>query len=101
MEWIKEKLEHLGYVFDEYPKVYWCSIFYMAIAAIALIGYFPLLKGIASLNILGTQPFQQLIVENLNWLRWGLIAVPVLILFFGWCHAAELHERLMRRKYRF
>jgi len=99
MEWIKEKLEYLGCIYDEYPKVYWCSMLYMVLAGATVIGYFPLLVGVANLSILNGQPFQQMITENLSWLRWGIIVIPVLILFFGWCHADDLYHKLRNKRY--
>jgi len=80
MGWIKDKLEHLWCIYDEYPKVYWCSIFYMVLAGMVLIGYFPLLAGIANFNILNAQPFHQMIIENLSWIRWGFVVIPTLII---------------------
>lgn len=101
MEWVKEKLWQLNDVFDEYPRVFWCIAFYMALALIAIFSYFPILNGIANLNILGTHPISQLIVENFSLLRWGVIVSPVLILLLGWCHADELHTKLVKKKYRY
>ena len=101
MEWVKEKFWQLNDVFEEYPRVFWCFIFYMTLAVVAMFSYLPILNGIANLNILGARPLFQLVVENFNWLRWGLIASPVLILLLGWCHADELHTKLARRKYRY
>lgn len=101
MGWVKIKLWQLNEVFDEYPRVFWWIAFYMALALIAIFSYFPILNGIANLDILGTRPLFQLIVENFSWLRWGVIFSPVLILLLGWCHADELHTKLVKRKYRY
>lgn len=101
MGWVKEKLWQLNEVFDEYPRVLWCIAFYMALALIAIFSYFPILNGITNLDILGTRPLLQLIVENFSWLRWGVVVSPVLILLLGWCHADELHTKLVKRKYRY
>lgn len=101
MEWLKEKLWQLNGVFEEYPRVFWCIVFYMALAVIAVFSYFSILNGIANLNILGVRPLFQLIVENFSWLRWGVLISPILILLLGWIHADELHAKLVRRKYRY
>ena len=101
MEWVKEKLWELNDVFDEYPRVFWCIVFYIILALIAIFSYFPILNGFANLDILGTRPLFQVIVENISWLRWGVIVSPVLILLLGWCHADELHTKLVKRKYRY
>ncbi|MEX5443444.1 hypothetical protein WCE14_08755 [Acinetobacter schindleri] len=101
MDWVKEKLWQISDVFEEFPRVYWCSIFYMILAVITVFGYVPFFHAIASLNFLGVMPFKQMIVENWNMLRWGLIVSPVVILLVGWIHAADLYERLMRKRYRY
>lgn len=101
MEWLKEKLWQLNDVFEEYPRVFWCIVFYMALAVIAVFSYFSILNGIANLNILGVRPLFQLIVENFSWLRWGVLISPILILLLGWIHTDELHAKLVRRKYRY
>lgn len=101
MDWIKEKFWHLNDVFEEYPKVYWMTIFYMVLAVIAAIGYFPLLKGIANLTLITVQPFQALIIENFDMLRWGQIAIPLVILIWGMLDAADLYRGKVAKRYRY
>ncbi|WP_180024059.1 hypothetical protein [Acinetobacter sp. YH1901134] len=99
MGWIKEKLWELSDVLEEFPKVYWLTMFYVALAAISVFMYVPLFSKIADLNLLGATPFKQTIIESWNMLRWGLIVSPITILLIGWIHAADLYERLMRKRY--
>jgi len=99
MDWVKEKLWELSDVFEEFPKVYWCSIAYMALAVLAVFMYVPLFSAIANFNLLGVMPFKQMIADNWDMLRWGLIAFPMAILLIGWIHAVDLYERLMRKRY--
>lgn len=101
MDWVKDKFWQLNDVFDEYPKVYWCVMLHMVLAAVAMFSYMPLFEAIANLDFVGVKPFKSLIVENWEMLRCGVVLLPVVILLFGWVHADELHDRLMRKKYGF
>lgn len=99
MSWIKEKLWELNDVFEEFPKVYWCTMFYITLTIIAGFLYEPLFNTIANINLLGVMPFKQMIAENWNVLQWGAIVAPLVILLNGWIHTVDLYERLARKRY--
>lgn len=101
MDSLKDKFWQLNHVFDEYPKVYWCVMLHMVSAVVAVFSYMPLVEAIANFNVMGITPLKSLIVDNWEVLRWGIVLFPVGILLFGWIRADELHDRLMRKKYRF
>lgn len=100
MNWIKNKLWDLNDVFEEYPRVFRRTMLYLALAALATICYLPLLKGIATFNLMGTYPFYSLIADNIDLLQWGLLAIPVVILLWGWCDAEDLYYYLKNKRYR-
>lgn len=99
MNWIENKYWELKDIFREYPSVKRVTIFYIVLAIAALIAYLPLLKGIANLNIMGTSPLHTLILDNISILKWGVLAIPALILLWGWCDAEDMYYRLRNRKY--
>lgn len=101
MDWIKQKLWELNDVFEEFPKVFWCVMFYFVLAVMAIFLYVPLFTSLANINLMGIMPFQQIITENWNVLQWGLIVAPFVILLIGWMHADDLYEVSMRKKYRY
>lgn len=101
MGWIKDRLWRLGDAFEEFPRVLWLSIFYFVIAMVVMLGFFPVLHSIAAFNLMGTTPFYSLIGENYNFLRWGFLVLPALILLWGWADAEDLYLRLKERKYRY
>lgn len=99
MEWIKNKLWNLGEVFEEFPKVFWLSMFYIILSAIAMFSFFPSIHAIANFNFMGTLPVYNLIAENYEMLRWGVLVIPVTILLWGWADVDDVYLKLRNRKY--
>lgn len=99
MDWIREKLEYLSYIFSEYPRVLRRTIFYIVLAPFLTMVYYYLLIVAADFNIAGMHPFNTWLVDNYNLLRWGLIAIPLLILLWGWGDTSDLYHELKEKKY--
>ncbi|MCG2575186.1 hypothetical protein LVY74_16745 [Acinetobacter sp. ME22] len=101
VEWIKNKLWDLNDVFEEYPKVFWLFMFYLAIALTAMIGYMPILVKLANFNLMGGYPFYPVIAENIDMLKWGIPIIPSVILLWAWADVAEFYYTLKSKKYRY
>lgn len=100
MDWIKDKFWGLNDIFEKYPKVFWITMLYLSLAAMATIGYVPLLEGLANLNIMGMYPFYPMIADNIDLLRWGILVIPTVILLYGWSDAEDLYYKLNSKRYR-
>ncbi|PVZ89960.1 hypothetical protein C9426_00845 [Serratia sp. S1B] len=98
---IKDKIIDLGYVFEEFPKVYWAFILTIALTGITAIGYQQLLIKIYQIEILNSHPFQKIVEENLNSLMWGNLILPIVVLLITTLSTIELYEKLHFKKYGF
>lgn len=99
MDWIKEKCESLLWIFFEFPRVFFLTMFYLVVALAVMVAYFPLLHSIAEFNLIGAAPFYSLIADNYHILKRGFLVVPALILLWGWTDAEVLYLKLRKRKY--
>lgn len=101
MGWIKDKAEDIGDILEYHPRLNRLIWFYIILAFIALWVYEPLMVKIANLTILSGQPFNQLIVNNYEVLRWGYLAIPAAILFYGFIDVLDSYENLKHKRLRY
>ena len=96
----KEKLIRLGEMFDEFPKLYWLSLFYMGIVFAIMITYEPIVVWAYKLELFNQNPFQLYIASNLQILRWGQLVLPLIVALLCWFSIASLYEEKYFRKYK-
>lgn len=100
MNWVKDKLFRLSEVFEEFPRLYWLSMFYMGIVFAIVIAYQPVLEWIYNFELFNQHIFQELIQNNLQILRWSQIVLPLVVSIFCWLDIASLYEEKYFRKYK-
>ncbi|RSN81527.1 hypothetical protein EA770_10440 [Acinetobacter baumannii] len=99
MEWLKEKMESLGEVFDQFPSVLIIVLFTICMAIFSPFVYVSILTGIADTQILTAFPFKSLIEDNIDILKYGLVLVPFAVICIGFSLAHERYSRILSRFY--
>ncbi|EXD50005.1 hypothetical protein [Acinetobacter baumannii] len=99
LENLKEKMCALNDVFIEYPKVFNRMMFYFILILGVILAYFPLIKWLVNLEIFNTYPFHDLIMNNFHLVQWGILIIPLVLIFIAISNAADLYEQLKMRKY--
>lgn len=99
IDWFEKKLLKISYAFSEFPKLKWLSIFYVALVFLVLLIYQPLIIGLYKFNIMGMYVFQEIIKDNVNWVIWGQIIVPLVIAFICYLYVISLYEEKYIRRY--
>ncbi|MEX5769422.1 Uncharacterised protein [Acinetobacter baumannii] len=99
LENLKEKMCALNDVFIEYPKVFNRMMFYFILILGVILAYFPSIKWLVNLEIFNTYPFHDLIMNNFYLVQWGILIIPLVLIFIAISNAADLYEQLKKRKY--
>ncbi|MDH2548506.1 hypothetical protein R4646_10775 [Acinetobacter baumannii] len=85
--------------FEEFPKVFYLMLIYLVLIGAVIFLFFPCLNWLANLQILNTYPLFELISNNFDALRWGVVVIPLIIAVHGVFEVIGLHDRLKKRKY--
>lgn len=99
LEWLESRLIKIEYAFGEFPKLKWLSIFYVTLVFLALLIYQPLIIGLYKFNIMGMYVFQEIIKDNVDWVIWGQVIVPLVIAFICYLDVISLYEDKYIRRY--
>ncbi|MFW1954325.1 hypothetical protein ACNPQK_15030 [Acinetobacter guillouiae] len=98
-EWMNSKATKVDYVFKEFPKLKYLSIFYVLLICLSILLFQPLLLWLFSLNFFGSHLFQNLISENISWIIWGQLVVPIVISFICYIDIVSTYEKKCIKKY--
>ncbi|MFV5384340.1 hypothetical protein [Acinetobacter junii] len=101
MDCLKEKLWNLNDIFEQFLSVFVISITTMCIAAISPFIYMKALIAIANFRLFNTKPYFDLVVNNYEVLKFGIIIIPIAILIIGFDLAYGRYQRIIcRYRYR-
>lgn len=98
-EWLKFRLTKIDCAFREFPKLKYLSLFYLVLVILATIFYMPILKLAYGFNYFGSYPLQNLIAENISWLFWGQLIVPVVLVLFFYFDVSGRHDEKYLKKH--
>lgn len=99
-EWLDFKMTKIDCAFREFPKLKYLSLLYAALVILLAIFYMPILKLAHSFNYFGSYPLQNLIAENIGWLFWGQLVLPVVLAVFFYWDVSGRHDEIYLKKYR-
>lgn len=99
LEKITDKLWALNDVFEEYPRVFNLTRFYIVLMIVVMCIYLPSLKWLVNFELLSNYPFREIIISNFKMLCWGVVVLPLVIALFGFFDVIGLHDRLKKRRY--
>lgn len=96
--WLEFRFNKIDYVFKEFPRLKYLSLFYLVLVILSAIFYMPILKFAHSFNYFGNYPFQNFIAENTSWFVLGQYVAPlVLALFFYWDVSGDHDEKYLKK----
>lgn len=99
-EWIENRLGRIEYAFSEFPILKWRSLFFTVLLFLSVILYQPLIVFLYKFNIMGMQVFQKLIENNIDWLIWGNVILPLAVGLWGYFDVVSLYEEKHLKRYK-
>ena len=97
-EWLDFRLTKIDCAYREFPKLKYLSLLYSALVILSAIFYIPVLKLAHSFNYFGNYPLQNFISENISWLFWGQLVIPVVLaVFFYWDVSSRHDEKYLKK----
>lgn len=99
-EWVSRSSAKVNCAFSEFPKLKYLSLFYGVFVLLAAFFFEPILVWAHGLNFYGNYPLQNFIAENIDWLLWGKLVVPVVLAICFYCDVSDRHDERYLQKYK-